>query len=94
MIITCPWCGDRDAQEFTYQGDGNVMRPPMSETRIEPFEAYVYDRENPAGPHKELWHHTSGCRSHVLVTRNTVTHEVLNCEEIGPWALNGKGGGK
>jgi sarcosine oxidase subunit delta len=89
MIITCPWCGSRDAAEFTYHGDGGIRRPSLSETDMEAFEAYVYDRENPAGPHKELWLHSHGCRSHVLVTRNTLTHEVIACEAVGPWAAGG-----
>jgi len=94
MIIVCPWCGKRDVAKFTYQGDGTVKRPAMSETALEPFEAYVYDRENPAGLHKEIWQHTGGCRSHVLVERDTVTHKVFSCEAIGPWASSGMEGGK
>jgi hypothetical protein len=32
MLITCPHCGPRDVSEFTYQGDGNRVRPdPMSQ---------------------------------------------------------------
>ncbi len=86
MIITCPWCGKRDAAEFTYCGDGNVQRPALNETKEESFAAYVYDRENPAGPHRELWQHTGGCRAHVAVTRDTVTHEIYSCKATGPWA--------
>jgi len=27
-----------------------------------------------------LWYHETGCGAWVVVTRNTVTHEVLSCE--------------
>ena len=37
-------------------------------------------RENPAGLHRELWYHEHGDRSWLVVTRNTVTHEVLGVE--------------
>ncbi|MDU6135603.1 sarcosine oxidase subunit delta, partial [Bradyrhizobium sp.] len=40
------------------------------------FEA-VYLRDNPAGPHRELWYHAQGCRSWLIVTRDVRTHEVL-----------------
>ncbi|HTZ77621.1 MAG TPA: sarcosine oxidase subunit delta [Stellaceae bacterium] len=78
MRIPCPFCGARDLSEFTYLGDADVVRPdptaPEAEARF--FEA-VYLRDNPAGPHDELWYHASGCRSWLRVTRNTVTHEIL-----------------
>ena len=44
--------------------------------RAQFFDA-VYLRDNPAGPHEELWYHRSGCRSWLRVTRNTRTHEIL-----------------
>ena len=41
---------------------------------------YVYLRSNPAGAHRELWYHEQGDRSWLVVTRNTVTHEILSVE--------------
>jgi sarcosine oxidase subunit delta len=41
------------------------------------FFAAIYVRDNPAGPHHELWYHASGCRSWLRVLRNTRTHEIL-----------------
>jgi sarcosine oxidase subunit delta len=38
----------------------------------------VHLRENRAGEHRELWHHTHGCRAWLIVTRDTVTHAVLS----------------
>ena len=38
------------------------------------YEAYL--RENLSGLHQELWFHAGGCRSWLIVTRNTRTHEI------------------
>lgn len=86
MRLTCPWCGTRDAGEFTYRGDATVKRPPIDSDSIEDHQHYVFDRRNPAGEHREIWHHAGGCRGHVVVTRNTITHEVVDCAPVGPWA--------
>jgi len=85
MRLNCPFCGERDAGEFTFRGDATVARPPIDNDVIADHQAYVFDRKNPAGLHREYWHHAGGCRGHVLVPRNTVTHEVLSCEPVGPW---------
>ena len=34
-------------------------------------------RDNPRGPHDELWHHSSGCRRVIKVRRDVVTHEII-----------------
>lgn len=78
MRIPCPFCGCRDVSEFVYLGDASARRPdadaPDADTKF--FEA-VYLRDNPAGPHTELWYHASGCRGWLEVERNTKTHEIL-----------------
>jgi methylglutamate dehydrogenase subunit B len=75
MRIPCPYCGSRDVQEFSYLGDANLRRPDP-EAPEAAFHDYVYLRDNPAGPHRELWYHGSGCRNWLVVTRNTVTHDI------------------
>lgn len=92
MRLTCPWCGERDAGEFTYRGDATVTRPDIDNTSIADHQAYVFDRENMAGIHHEIWQHTGGCRGHVRVTRNTLTHIVSSCRPVGPWAESVAGG--
>jgi sarcosine oxidase subunit delta len=77
MRIECPFCGDRDVSEFTYLGDADCRRPPPDADHF--FEA-VYLRDNPEGPHQELWYHASGCLSWLRVTRNTRTHEILGVQ--------------
>ena len=85
MRIVCPYCGERDHQEFTYKGDATATRPDITSSSVEDHAAFVFDRANPAGAHKELWIHTGGCRQHVEVTRDTLTHAITKCEGVGPW---------
>jgi len=81
MRIQCPFCGERDLSEFAYLGDANAHRPDPEAADAQAlfFEA-VYLRDNPAGPHEELWYHASGCRSWLRVRRNIRTHEILGAE--------------
>jgi methylglutamate dehydrogenase subunit B len=76
MLLPCPHCGPRDVTEFTYGGDANA-RQPAEGASLEEWSAYVYLRDNPRGPHEEVWQHIAGCRRWIRVRRNTLTHEVL-----------------
>ena len=82
MIINHPLLGPRDAQEFTYLGDASLINRPdwQADDAAEQFYNYQYLRNNPAGEHRELWFHEGGDRSWLVVTRNTVTHEISNVE--------------
>ena len=82
MIINHPLLGPRDAAEFVYLGDASLIdRPdPTADDAAEAFYEYGYLRDNPAGEHQELWYHEQGDRSWLVVTRNTVTHEVTKVE--------------
>ncbi len=82
MIIHHPLLGPRDASEFVYLGDASLMnRPnPKSETAAEDFHRYQYLRDNPVGQHRELWYHEQGDRSWLVVTRNTLTHDITKVE--------------
>ncbi|HXA72577.1 MAG TPA: sarcosine oxidase subunit delta, partial [Stellaceae bacterium] len=37
-------------------------------------------------PHRELWHHTGGCRRFLEVERNTLTHEITGTSAPGAGA--------
>jgi heterotetrameric sarcosine oxidase delta subunit len=76
LRIVCPVCGQRDETEFTYGGDATVRRPDMNETSSKAWLDYVFLRDNPRGPHKEYWHHVTGCRQWVVVERDTLTHSI------------------
>jgi heterotetrameric sarcosine oxidase delta subunit len=76
LRIACPVCGMRDETEFTYGGDASVRRPDMAETSPGAWLDYVFMRDNPRGPHKEYWHHVTGCRQWLVVERDTLTHAI------------------
>ncbi|HZF75186.1 MAG TPA: sarcosine oxidase subunit delta [Acetobacteraceae bacterium] len=77
MRIPCPHCGTRGNEEFTILGAAGLQRP-APDVPAEAWHDYVHLRDNPAGPHRELWHHSTGCRSWLVVERDTRTHAVLS----------------
>lgn len=89
MIIDHPLLGPRDSAEFVYLGDASLIdRPDWQEPdAAERMYDYMYLRDNPAGEHRELWYHENGDRSWLVVTRNTLTHEILKVEFAGDVAL-------
>lgn len=82
MRITCPHCGPRDAQEFSYLGDAAPERPDGMEVPEAAMFYYVYQRDNPAGPLRELWYHGAGCHAWLVVTRDTRTHAIAAVETV------------
>ncbi len=78
MRIPCPYCGERDAREFSYLGDATATRPVDGGAAV--FHEYVNLRDNKAGMHREFWYHASGCRSWLVVTRDTRTHRIDGAE--------------
>lgn len=82
MIIEHPLLGPRDAQEFTVFGDAKLIHRPdgMLENVAKQFYEYLYLRDNVAGQHRELWFHEQGDRSWLVVTRDTLTHEIFKVE--------------
>ncbi|WP_181703831.1 sarcosine oxidase subunit delta [Chthonobacter albigriseus] len=87
MRITCPHCGPRDLIEFTVLGEART-RPAVavedldSPAAVDAFAAYVYDRANPAGIHREHWFHGFGCQTWLVVTRDTLNHAVLAVADV------------
>jgi sarcosine oxidase subunit delta len=85
MRIPCPFCGARDISEFAYLGDATVVRPsPDAPNALSQFLEAVYLRDNPRGPHSELWYHASGCRAWLRVERDTATHVVASAALARP----------
>ena len=73
-LISCPHCGPRPKEEFTVKGAA-LARPEADADTATWFD-HVYLRENPRGLYDEYWHHTSGCRRWLVVTRDTATHDI------------------
>ncbi|MEM8794634.1 MAG: sarcosine oxidase subunit delta [Pseudomonadota bacterium] len=92
MIIEHPLLGPRDASEFTYLGDASLIERPDPDAleAADAYYDYLYIRDNPAGDHRELWFHEQGDRSWLVVTRNTLTHEILNVELARDVALKAR----
>ncbi|MEM9318966.1 MAG: sarcosine oxidase subunit delta [Pseudomonadota bacterium] len=78
MLIRCPICGYRDLREFTIRGAA-LDRPEGTDWSPD-WHDYLHLRDNPAGVSRELWQHTGGCGAWLIVTRNTLTHEILGVE--------------
>ena len=90
MQIPCPWCGLRPLDEFAYGGDATKKRPTgRKQDDLEAWVDYVYLHDNPAGPHLEYWQHVGGCRSWLVVTRDTTTHDISKSELARPIAKKG-----
>ncbi len=79
-LMRCPHCGARPREEFTIKGAA-LARPAAGSDEGAWF-AYVFERENPRGPHDEHWHHTSGCRRWLVVSRDTMTHETAAVRDV------------
>jgi heterotetrameric sarcosine oxidase delta subunit len=81
MRIKCPYCGSRDAGEFSYLGDATLKRPADGEHDIDgAMFDYVYLRDNPADQHREHWYHSAGCRSWLVVERDTRNHVIISVQ--------------
>lgn len=81
LLITCPYCGPRNDDEFTYKGE--IVRRPAADTDPATWRAYLYTRDNVAGWQSERWFHTSGCRRFLTIERNTETNEIRKIEAVG-----------
>ena len=88
MIIPHPLLGPRDASEFACLGDASLLERPVvddpatlgDDATLDAFHDYLHLRDNPIGVHRELWFHEQGDRSWLVVTRDTLTHEITGCE--------------
>lgn len=84
LLIACPWCGPRDESEFSCGGEAHIVRPKRPD-RLDDVQwaDYLFMRQNPKGPHREIWMHAHGCRRWFNVARDTVSHEILAVYRIG-----------
>jgi heterotetrameric sarcosine oxidase delta subunit len=76
MRISCPHCGERGNDEFTVLGAADPVRP-APDAPLASWVAYVHERENACGPHREFWHHQAGCRAWLVVERDTRSHALI-----------------
>lgn len=84
MLVPCPWCGEREEDEFRYGGAAGIpypLEPDALDDRD--WSRFVFFRPNPKGPFHERWVHQHGCRRWFAVVRDTATHEILSTHRIG-----------
>ncbi len=74
LVITCPHCGPRNDNEFTFNGEV-IPRPDVS-TDPATWRRYLYMKTNAAGWQEERWFHVSGCRRFLMIERNLDTNEI------------------
>ena len=82
MRLTCPLCGSRDRREFYYSGSEDYLNRPAPDAPAEAWDDHLHLRDNVAGVVRDLWYHEQGCAQWLLVTRNTVTHEISGVELV------------
>ena len=82
MRLKCPLCGERDRREFYLHGSEDYLNRPGLEAPAAAWDDYLHNRDNPAGVTKDLWYHEAGCAQWLVVTRNTVTHEITGVELV------------
>ena len=70
--VRCPWCGDRDVNEFSYGGQAEVRYPAdPAATSDEDWAQFLFFRDNPKGLFRERWVHIHGCRRWFDLERDT-----------------------
>ena len=57
-------------------GHASILKRPVPAASPEAWNDYLHNRENVAGNVEDLWWHGQGCGAWLVVSRNTVTHEV------------------
>ena len=74
---TCPYCGDRDAEEFSIQGEAAGPRPIPRYGCDGCVPRLCASARQRYGPTREYWYHAAGCRRWLTVSRDTRDHEIL-----------------
>ena len=76
LRINCPHCGVRDYTEFRYGGNATRPRPAHGTGDAREWHDHVFVFDNPKGLHREHWQHVLGCRTWLVVERDTATNVV------------------
>lgn len=80
LLIPCPHCGPRNADEFSFHGE--LVRRPAPDASRESWRAYLYEKDNVAGWMHEQCFHVSGCRRFLVLERNTITDEIRSVRDV------------
>ena len=84
LLITCPYCGERDQSEFVYAGEAHIARPTESENMSDAeWAEFLFMRKNTKGIFAERWVHAAGCRRYFNALRNTATDKFIAVYKMG-----------
>ena len=84
FIIKCPYCGEREQEEFSCGGEAHIVRPKNpSELTDDEWAEYLFIRKNNKGIQFERWNHVFGCRQWFNIARNTATDEIIKIYNMG-----------
>jgi len=76
MLLSCPWCGPRELEEFRFRCVATQARDATGRGTPSSYAA-VYERTNAPDSSTEYWQHDRGCRAWLVVQRNPSTAQVL-----------------
>lgn len=76
ILIECPNCGKRNAQEFRYGGEYSPRPPEPLAAQPDEWTEYIYMQDNKQGSQKEWWYHRAGCQLWFLAERHTRTNVI------------------
>ena len=84
LLISCPFCGNREESEFHQGGEAHITRPKHPDRLTDDEWAnYLFFRENKKGVYLERWVHRHGCRRWFNVARDTGTNEIQAVYKMG-----------
>jgi sarcosine oxidase, subunit delta len=72
--IDCPHCGARAQAEYHYERTLDSL-VPLDMPQEQAMET-LYTRTNPKGVEHELWCHSAGCTSWLVLERDRVSHDI------------------
>ena len=83
FLINCPYCGERDQQEFKAGGEAHIERPKQpTELSDDQWAEYLFMRKNIKGLQYERWNHSHGCRKWFNAVRNTSTDKIIKIYKL------------
>src|ERR1700690_3121021 len=91
LLIACPYCGNRPEIEFSYGGEGHLVRaaqPALLDDQT--WTDFLYMRRNTKGVYAERWRHARGCGGFFNALGDTTTDHFLAIYTPGepPPAIN------
>ena len=84
LLINCPYCGERNENEFHYGDQAHIARPEGTEDlNDQEWAQFVYLRDNPKGLFIERWQHSAGCGRWFNAVRDTVSSRMVTTYKVG-----------